>query len=243
MDHLAHRLDHGPWVVGLEDIAPHVHPGRAFLDRVVTHGQGVFFRDLLAAGHDDGHRAARGDGVEAVGDVVGLDVMGPELGTNAAGEPEIPGVALHVLAHRGHRQDRDPVAHAGVHQLRHVMHGLGLVLATDKDLHRQSRDVEPHRLLHAHRDLLVGELLEDTWPAAGPQDDSPVIGGRHRGPQDAAGQHQGIGKGGDGHDVEVDALQAGGRPLEIPVVHGQHHGAAALGVEDPRQPVLDPPIQ
>ncbi|MEE8539537.1 MAG: hypothetical protein V3S54_06960 [Woeseiaceae bacterium] len=59
--HLAHRLDHGLGVLGLEDVAPHVDAGRTLLDRVVGQAQRLELGQLLAAGHDDGHRAARGD--------------------------------------------------------------------------------------------------------------------------------------------------------------------------------------
>ena len=73
---------------------------------------------------------------------------------------------------------------------------------------------------------------------------TPLLeGGRHGGAQHAAGQHQGIGVGSEGHDVHVDALQAGGGSLEVAVVDGQHHGAAALGPEDAGQAVLHAPVE
>ena len=41
---------------------------------------------------------------------------------------------------------------------------------------------------------------------------------------------------------DVDALQPGGRSLEVAVVDGQHHGPAAVRAEDPRQPMLHTPV-
>jgi hypothetical protein len=46
----------------------------------------------------------------------------------------------------------------------------------------------------------------------------------------------------EGQDVQVDALQASRRTLEVAVVDGQHHGSAALWAEDPRQAVLHTPV-
>ena len=63
---LPDRLDHRDGGVGLEDVAAHVDAGGALLDRVVGHRQGVEFRELLAAGDDDRHRAGGGDRVEVL---------------------------------------------------------------------------------------------------------------------------------------------------------------------------------
>src|SRR5262245_2571602 len=51
----ADRLDHRYRMLGLEDVAPHVHAGRALVDGLVRHGEGIELGQLLAAGDDDRH--------------------------------------------------------------------------------------------------------------------------------------------------------------------------------------------
>src|SRR4029077_16850472 len=70
------RADHRLGGVALEDVAAHVHAGRAVFDRVVRHGERVAFRQLLAAGHDQRDRAPGRDRVEVLLAVVGLDEVG-----------------------------------------------------------------------------------------------------------------------------------------------------------------------
>ena len=122
------------------------------------------------------------------------------------------------------------------------MDRLRLVLAADEDLHADAARVQAERVLDVDGDLLVGELAEDARAAAGPQDHRAPGGPGIDRAQDAARQHQGVGVRDERHDVEVDALEARGRPLEVAVVDGQHHGAAALRAEDPGEPVLHAPV-
>jgi hypothetical protein len=44
-------------------------------------------------------------------------------------------------------------------------------------------------------------------------------------------------------DRKVDALEARGRPLEVAMINGQHHGAPGLRIEGPRQAVLHAPVE
>ena len=52
-----------------------------------------------------------------------------------------------------------------------------------------------------------------------------------------------VSHGGQRKDAKVDAFEPGGRPLKIAVIDGEHDGASALGIEDPRDAVLHAPIE
>ena len=103
VDHLADGLGHPGRTVGLEDISSHIHAMGAFLDRPVSHLQGLQLGQLLAAGDDDGHRAGGGHPLEPVA-VVALDEVGAVLGQHAGGQLEEffrafafnAGITLHV---------------------------------------------------------------------------------------------------------------------------------------------------
>src|SRR5581483_11690754 len=86
------------------------------------------------------------------------------------------------------------------------------------------------------------ELLEDARPPARAHDDAAAMRRLNRRTQDHASQHQRIGVRRDRDDAQVDALEAGGRPLEVAVIDGEHHRAAALGPEYARETVLHPPV-
>src|SRR5262249_31913922 len=61
--------------------------------------------------------------------------------------------------------------------------------------------------------------------------------------QNAARAEQGVAERQQRHDREIDALEAGGRALEVAVVDGEHHGAAGRRAEHARKPVLHAPIE
>ena len=100
-------LNHGNRRFRLENVASHIHTGGALLHRVIGHGQGVQFGYLLAAGHYDGHRTGCGNSLKIFFDVVALDVMGAKLRANPASQPEVLGVAGHVLAYSGYGHGRE----------------------------------------------------------------------------------------------------------------------------------------
>jgi len=174
VNHRADRLDHRDGVVGLEDVAPHVDAGRALVDRLVRHGEGVELGQLLAAGDHDRHRAAGDHALEAFLDEVALHVVRAELGGDARGEAKVALVALHLRAHAGHGHGRDAVAVAGIDELHQVLDRLVLVLRPDVDLRGDGRGVEAYRVLDVHGDQFPRQLGEDALAAR-------------------AAQHQGVG--------------------------------------------------
>ena len=180
-------------IFGLEDISPHIDTCGALLDRIVGHGQGIELRELLAPRHDDGYRARGGDRLKTFLDIVRLDVLGTELGDDAAGEPEIFCVPHHVLAHGGNPHDRHAEAHARIDQLGHVVDGARLEFAADEDLNANTGGVEPYCILHIHCDLLVGQVLaQDARPAARSQHDRLSRFRRNDAAQDPARAEQGV---------------------------------------------------
>ncbi len=124
MDDSPHCLNHGNRRFGLENIAPHIDPGGAFLNRVIGHSQSVQFRYLLAAGHDDRHRAGCGDGLEIFIYIVSFDVVGAKLRAYPASQPEILRVPGHILAYRCHRESRNAVTVADINHFGHIDDGL-----------------------------------------------------------------------------------------------------------------------
>ena len=171
--------------------------------------------------------------------------MRAELGDDAAGEPEIFGVAHHGLADRGDAHDGDPGAQAGIDQPRHVVHQARLMLAADEHLDADAGRVQTHRIVHIHRDLLIRKFIAQNararrshaapsafWHCAGiTERNMPRV-------QNKASQD-----GNSGTIRKIDAFEAGGRTLEITVVDGEHHGAPGSGIEHARQPVLHSPIE
>ncbi len=115
--------------------------------------------------------------------------------------------------------------------------------ASDIHLRRHRADVQAQRVLHRHRHALVGQLAQNRVTAGGTQHHRFVRGGWHLAPEDAAGAHQHVGFTKQRRDGEIDTLKAGGRPLKVAVVKGQHHRAVALWVEDARKPRLHSPVQ
>ena len=59
VDDFFNGTHHGERLVGLEDVAAHVDSGSATLDGVVAEFESFEFRELLAAGDDNGDGAAR----------------------------------------------------------------------------------------------------------------------------------------------------------------------------------------
>ena len=153
-------------------------------------------------------------------------------------------VAHHVLADRGDAHHRDAAAQARVDEPGHVVDRARLVLAADEDLDADAGGVEPDRVVHVHRDLLVGELLRRML---GPPLARSTIGfcevGRDDRAQDAARAEQRVAVGQQRHDRQIDALEPGGRALEVAVVDRQHHGAARRRVEGAREAVLHAPVE
>ena len=84
--------------------------------------------------------------------------------------------------------------------------------------------------------------LRMTWPAAGAHHDAAAdgwAGSTSAASRASASARRRTARAGD---RDVDPLEAGRRPLEVAVVEREHHGAAGLGPEDPREPVLHPPV-
>ena len=84
VDHLADGLGHTGRTVGLEDISSHIHAMGAFLDRPVSHLQGLQLRKLLSSGDDDGDRACGSHALKAVA-VVALYDIGAVFRQHAGG--------------------------------------------------------------------------------------------------------------------------------------------------------------
>src|SRR6516165_366863 len=236
--------DHRVGRVRLEDVAAHIHASGALLDGIIGHGERLELGQFLAAGHHDRHRAGGGHGLEAVVHVIGLDVLRAELGDDAAGKPEVFGVAHHVLAHRRDAHHRHAVTQPRIHELGHVVDGSRLVLAANEHLNADAGGVEPDRVLHVHGDLLIGQVLaQDARAAARAQHHGLRRFRRNDAAQDPARAEQGVAERQQRHDREIDALEAGGRALEVAVVDGEHHGAAGRRAEHARKPVLHAPIE
>ncbi|KAI3491492.1 hypothetical protein L1887_44111 [Cichorium endivia] len=200
-------------------------------------------RQLFAPGDHNRHRAAGGHFFKALVHVVGFDELRPHLGGNAAGQREIASVARHLLADARHRQRRHAVARARVHQLDDVIDRLMLKFAADIHLRRHRADVQAQRVLHRHRHAFVRQLAQNRVTARGAQHHRFVRGGWHLASQDTAGAHQHVGFAKQRRDGEIDTLKAGGRPLKVAVVKGQHHRAVALRVKDACQAGLHAPVQ
>jgi len=64
------------------------------------------------------------------------------------------------------------------------------VLAADEHLNADPGGVEADGILHVHRDLLVGQFLQDARAAAGAQHHRPLRLSRDYAAQDAAGAEQ-----------------------------------------------------
>jgi len=159
------------------------------------------------------------------------------------GEPKVASVPGQLLSHGSDGEHRDPVPLACVYQPRHVVHRLGLELAADEYLDGDGAGVDPCGVLHAHRDMLVGQFLEDAGAAAGPQHDGRARRGRHRRTDHAPGGHQRVRERQQRDDGQVDPLQACSGSLEIPVIDGEHHRAAGGWPEYAGQPALHAPVQ
>ena len=156
---------------------------------------------------------------------------------------EIALVALHLGADAGDGHGRDAVAVAGVDELHQVLDRLVLVLGADVDLGGDGGGVEADAVLDVDRDQLARELGEDALAAGAAQDEGVGRRRRDHRAQRAARAHQHVRMRNQRHDAEVHALEAGGRPLEVAVVEGEHHGLARGRIEDPRQPVLHAPVE
>jgi len=89
----------------------------------------------------------------------------------------------------------------------------------------------------------VEELFADDAGAAGDAQDDGDVGVRgDAGAQGAAGEHQGVRIVQEGRDHLVKVFESAGRPHEVAVVHGEHHGVSVLGADDLRQAVLQSPV-
>ena len=154
-------------------LRPMSTPGGAAVDRAAGHRQRVELGQLLAAGHDDRHRAAGGDLLEVLLAVVGLDDLGAELGADPGGEAEVAGVADELLADRGHARGRG--SRAGSPR-RPAGSCCGRVWVSNspptKTWTAIADGAEPDGVVDVERDLLVRELLEDARPAARAQDEA-----------------------------------------------------------------------
>jgi len=91
--------------------------------------------------------------------------------------------------------------------------------------------------------MFIRKFLQYAGPPAAAHYNRLGQSGRDRSSQNSTGQHYSIGIGHQGHNIQINPLQPGSGPLEIPMVDCQHHGPARLGIEYPGQPVLHPPIQ
>ena len=88
-------------MLALEDVAAHIHAMSALAHDVIGQSHGLVLRQLLAAGHHDGHRAGRRDLLEIL-TVVGLDDLYAHLGDDAGSQLEEPVRPGHVLTHGAH---------------------------------------------------------------------------------------------------------------------------------------------
>ena len=243
MHDLADGLGHLGAVLALEDVAAHVQAARAALDAAVGEGEGLVLGQLLAAGDHDGHRAGRHDLLKVIA-VVGLDQLHAHLGHDAGGELEEAVGALHVLAHGHHAQRGDAVAEAGVDDAAEVVDAGELSVRADEGLHGHAVGVHADGVLDVHgHDLMAQIVVEHAGAGGDAQGDGLAVFRRHAGAQRAAGAHQAVHIGHELGNHQVEALQARGGAHEIAMVEGEHHGVAALGVEDVAQVLFHAPVQ
>ena len=102
--------------------------------------------------------------------------------------------------------------------------------------------VHPRRVLEVDGCVLVRQLLQDARAAARTDNDPTAVRRRDGRAKDASRAHQGVRMRCEREDRHIDALEAGRRALEVAVVYCQHHGVTSVRAEDPRQPVLHPPV-
>ena len=243
MHDLADGLGHFYAVLALEDVAAHIQTASAALNAAVGHRQRVGLGQLLAAGHHDGHRAGRHDLLKVVA-VVGFDQLHAHLGHDAGGELEEAVGALHVLAHGNHTQRGDAVAEAGVDHAAEVVDAGELSVRADEGLHGHAVGVHADGVLNVHgHDLMAQVVVEHAGAGGDAQGDGLAVFRGHAGAQRAAGAHQAVHIGHELGNHQVQALQARGGAHEVAMVEGEHHGVAALGVEDVAQVLFHAPVQ
>ena len=230
-------------MLALEDVAAHVQTARAALNAAVGQREGLGFGQLLAAGDHDGHRAGRHDLFKVVA-VVGLDQLHAHLGHDAGGELEEAVGALHVLAHGHHAQRGDAVAEAGVDHAAEVVDAGELSVRADEGLHGHAVGVHADGVLDIHgHDLMAQVVIEHAGAGGDAQGNGLAVFRGDAGAQRAAGAHQAVHIGHQLGNDQVQALQARGGAHEVAVVKGEHHGVAALGVEDVAQVLFHAPVQ
>src|SRR6266550_3683812 len=188
VDDRADSADHADRVRGLPDVASHVHAAGAFLDRLVREVEGVQLRLQFWTARDDEGYGTRFDDLGEVLAEIRLDEMGAELRRNPAGEAEVPGVSLlEFLSNRGQREDRHADILDFVDELPQVHQGIVFMGRADENRQGDRGGVQPDRLLHRGRDLLVREVLvQNAGAAADPQDDRYVRRGIDRRADDAS---------------------------------------------------------
>src|SRR5262249_58088890 len=108
-------------------------------------------------------------------------------------DPKLWAAAPVVLAAGWNPNAGKAGAQAGIDEPRHIAHGARLVLAADEDLDANAGGVEPHRVVHVHRELLVGQFLtQNARAAAGAQHHGLWRLRRHDRAQNAARAEQRI---------------------------------------------------
>ena len=115
--------------------------------------------------------------------------------------------------------------------------------AADVDLNRQRRGIQAKGIVDIDSDQFVRELLEDALATTRAQHDRPRNLRRNGAAQGTPRHHERVGIGDQGHDGDVDPLQAGGWTLKVTVIDRQHHGSRIVRIEDARQPVFHSPIE
>ena len=91
-------LDHCHGSFRLEDVPPHVHSGRALLNGLIGHLQGIKFRDFLPACYYDRDWATGRDRFKIFFNIIGFDVMSPQFRTYSCSQPELARVPDHIFA-------------------------------------------------------------------------------------------------------------------------------------------------
>lgn len=110
--------------------------------------------------------------------------MGAEFREDAAGEPQVPRVACHLLADGRHAQRRDAEPVARIDHPRQVVQRLTLVHTPDVALDGHGGRIQANGVLNVHADALVAHVvLQDRGPRTDAKADGLVGLGRYAGPQ------------------------------------------------------------
>src|SRR5208283_5041677 len=236
-------LDHRRRSLALEDVAAHVYSGSALLDRPIGHSKRIEFGQLLSTSDDQWNRAGRSHLFKSCLAVIGFDKMRPDFSADAGSKAQVPGIAYEILSNPSHAQGSYAVLIAGIHNLNEVADGLMFVLTANVNLNGHGGRIQTNGILNIDGDKLVRKFLQDALTAAAAEHDWLLHLRRDRSAKAAAGNHQSVRKLHQRRDAYINSLKTRRRALEVAVIHGQHHSLAGGGVEDSRQPILDPPVE